>query len=379
MNSNVSIIQQIKLNPKSIRYINELSHEMCLEAVKRNGDCLRYIDSKYRTDDVCRAAIENNPFAIRHIGKNKQTAELCAFALEKNPAVIQHIRIKSPHITLAVDGYKLGIDGKNDYEYYLNLIKLDGKLILTVPSNVFTFELNKEIEKIASSIVEFNKLGLQPDAITNQLCIPSDIVIKIFDTYLTDYTSQLYLEAIRQDCNILRLIPNQTYDVCLEAIKQHGLLLQYVKEEFQSNELCLEAVKNNYKALQYVKDQTTDICSCAIKQNGVALQFVQEVFQTDEFCLEAVNQDGLLLQYVKNQTPELCLKAVESCGEALEFVKVKTPDICYRAVTENGYAIRYVDHITPVLLLRAILSNSSAIKYVPKNVIEECLHIIETK
>ena len=38
----------------------------------------------------------------------------------------------------------------------------------------------------------------------------------------------------------------------LEAVKQNGFALQYVKE--QTPEICLEAVKEDGYALQYVRD-----------------------------------------------------------------------------------------------------------------------------
>ena len=47
----------------------------------------------------------------------------------------------------------------------------------------------------------------------------------------------------------------QTPEICLEAVKQNGYALQYVKE--QTLEICLEAVKQNGYALQYVKEQTS--------------------------------------------------------------------------------------------------------------------------
>ena len=46
-----------------------------------------------------------------------------------------------------------------------------------------------------------------------------------------------------------------------------------------------------------------DYCLEAVKQNGLALEYVKE--QTKEICLEAVKQDGYALQYVKEQTPEI--------------------------------------------------------------------------
>jgi hypothetical protein len=46
----------------------------------------------------------------------------------------------------------------------------------------------------------------------------------------------------------------QTEQMCLEAVKQNGLALQYVKE--QTQEICLTAVGQNGYALSYVKEQT---------------------------------------------------------------------------------------------------------------------------
>ena len=41
---------------------------------------------------------------------------------------------------------------------------------------------------------------------------------------------------------------------CLEAVKETGHALQYVKE--QTYEICLEAIKETGLAFQYVKEQT---------------------------------------------------------------------------------------------------------------------------
>ena len=51
-----------------------------------------------------------------------------------------------------------------------------------------------------------------------------------------------------------------------------------------------------------------EYCLQAVKQNGYALQWVKE--QTPEICLEAVKQYGQALEYVKEQTPLIihCLK-----------------------------------------------------------------------
>jgi hypothetical protein len=74
--------------------------------------------------------------------------------------------------------------------------------------------------------------------------------------------------------------------------------------------VCLEAVKQNGHALQYVKKQTPELCLEAVKQNGFALQYVKE--QTPEICLEAVRQNERALYYVKEQTPEIIKAAKEN-------------------------------------------------------------------
>ena len=61
---------------------------------------------------------------------------------------------------------------------------------------------------------------------------------------------------------------------CLEAVKQNGYALKYVKE--QTEELCLEAVKENGDALRYVKEQTEKICLEAVKQNSYSLRYVRD-------------------------------------------------------------------------------------------------------
>ena len=44
-------------------------------------------------------------------------------------------------------------------------------------------------------------------------------------------------------------------------------------------DICLEAVKNNGLNLEYVKNQTKELCLEAVKQNGYALYFVNTKFK----------------------------------------------------------------------------------------------------
>ena len=47
-------------------------------------------------------------------------------------------------------------------------------------------------------------------------------------------------------------------------------------EEWSDEKFCLEAVKNDGYALGYVKEQTEEICFEAVKNDGYALGYVRE-------------------------------------------------------------------------------------------------------
>ena len=102
----------------------------------------------------------------------------------------------------------------------------------------------------------------------------------------TDWTNKKEcLEAVKEDGYALRYVKEQTLEICLEAVKENGYALRYVKE--QTPEICLEAVKEYGKALRHVKKQTPEICVQAILNNEGAKGFVNpEILESEEFIQE---------------------------------------------------------------------------------------------
>ena len=86
-----------------------------------------------------------------------------------------------------------------------------------------------------------------------------------------------------------------------------------------------EMLRSNGLELQYVK-QTFDLCIVAVKQNGLALEFVNN--QTEEICIAAVINNGFALEFVKHQTEDICLVAVKQNGLAYKYINIKQfPDV----------------------------------------------------
>ena len=102
----------------------------------------------------------------------------------------------------------------------------------------------------------------------------------------------------------------------------------------------LNDYKEEYNNLPRKKNLKGKEALEAVKQNGYALLFVKE--QTEKICLEAVKQNGLALQYVAKQTKKICLKAVKQDGWALPYVKEQTEEICLEAVKQDVWALLFV-------------------------------------
>jgi hypothetical protein len=157
-----------------------------------------------------------------------------------------------------------------------------------------------------------------PDLLIARVTLPEDAHSICIDSgYGIKYKSDKIILS-----NIQRLDNMISSDLCmtLNAVKQNGMILQYVKN--QTYDICMEAVKQTGLALQYVKNQTEENCMEAIKQNIWALEYVNN--QTEDMCMKAVKKDGLVLQFVKNQTEAICMKAVKQNSMAFKYVKIET-------------------------------------------------------
>lgn len=118
--------------------------------------------------------------------------------------------------------------------------------------------------------------------ISNDILIKSDkIVLKeAKDIYDGDWCGVDLEFDHKINKIVFKYLRAQRQKLMLFVIKQNGLNLEiYYDGEDMTNELCLEAVKENGLALQFVKKQTEEICREAVKQNSEAIQFVHEEFQ----------------------------------------------------------------------------------------------------
>jgi hypothetical protein len=154
-----------------------------------------------------------------------------------------------------------------------------------------------------------------------------------------------------------RFSSDQYFNLCLAAVQQDGLALEWVEEPGMElgkyKSLCYEAVKQNGFSLYYVKQDLFKneprklkiLYNIAAYQNTDALQIIQD--QNLKLCLMAVKKDAFALQWVN---PTLFSKEVygEICYTAFyEKFSVFLLDKMYKRefseTIRNYQALRFVD------------------------------------
>lgn len=147
----------------------------------------------------------------------------------------------------------------------------------------------------------------------------------------------------------LKFIQNPSYNECLAAVKENGMSLEYVPQQYHTPELCKAAVNQNGYALMYLKflDGLSSIdikglCVLAIKQYGGPIRHITPDMQTRlshndmvEICTEAVIKNNDLIEVAHSITPSLTTdEMVDMCLVAISQNKF-VADILRKVVNQK--------------------------------------------
>ena len=198
----------------------------------------------------------------------------------------------------------------------------------------------------------------------------------------------------------LKNISKPSFDICMAAIMQNGMVLDHVPVSFFTSKeyyrMCLAAVQQNPKSINFINREHLTwhswnlIILTAVKNNGLALRWIEE--QNPEICLEAVKQNHKALVYVDKT---MCDAVSPYCYELLQKAAVEkssnkekqkkkrkqiekntytkinllnaerqTEKLCLRAVQQDGLQIQYVWKQTRRLCLAAVRQNPEANNFI---------------
>ncbi|GHT77758.1 hypothetical protein FACS1894130_03190 [Spirochaetia bacterium] len=231
----------------------------------------------------------------------------------------------------------------NLYEIHLEILKIDGKKLEMIEPERFTAD---QYFNLCSAAIDQNGLAIQWVDVSiigaelyQKLCCQAVKQNGIALYYVKKEHFQndqkklrvIYNIAVSQNNDALQLIQDQTFELCLMAVK-HPSALQWVRASILSKEdygkICFAAfyqkrplavierifggfpeIKHiqNYQALRFVNkehlspEKYKEICLLAIQYSSESLPFVDEALWLDnDFCLEAVKLSKKSENYVKN-------------------------------------------------------------------------------
>ena len=128
----LELIEQVKKDPHSLKYLNDQTEAICLAAVKVNGYTLLHV--KNQTKEICLAALEQDSFALMYV--KDQTEEICLEAVRIDKEAIQCVEDKNKTLKVC--------KRLNDVELAIKYLNLKLKEHCLVALNLLIFDKNKD-------------------------------------------------------------------------------------------------------------------------------------------------------------------------------------------------------------------------------------------
>jgi hypothetical protein len=238
------VIQGAKLPEKTLKeavrlgYLSSLilipedqrTLKICLTAVQKNGNDLRYVPEELRISEIYLAAVQNG-YALQKVPKNMKTNAICWAAVQR-------------------DGLAL--------EFVPENLRTTGICMIAMGQNRRAFKFVPEQIKMRLNCLAF---------VQQEGCMLEYVPEKL-------KTLEMCLSAVQQQGLALRYVPEnlKTTEICGAAVQQNGLALQDVPENKRTPEICLAAVQKDGNSLKYVPVnlRTLEMCLLAGKHWNIS-------------------------------------------------------------------------------------------------------------
>ena len=352
--------EAVKQNGSALKFVelDDITEELCELAVLTDGLMLEYASKRnFLNDQMCLNAVKQNGLAIKYANVMTDNDDilinLCEEAVKSNPNTLEII-VKTPVVFERLNKYEDKINA-----IYLSAVKKNGLILYHIPSSKIT----KELEEAAKNCVVSMPLHYTYYTTDGYPCINMPLhytavkypFVNELEYCIPDNISKMFRYDAEKQCYVIENAPRISTNVfaqddisVINSISENGLNIQYSPK--LTPELCMLAVKQNGLALQYIPAtiQTKELCEEAVKQNGLALVYVSMGLQSADIRKIAVQQNGFAIKYVgsANQTAELCKQAITQNVTALEFIFNMTADLWQHAITtdkERKYVSDVID------------------------------------
>lgn len=211
-----------------------------------------------------------------------------------------------------------------------------------------------------------------------------------------DQTDEICMTAVKQNGLALQFVINQTHPIVVAALEQNGDAWTYVASEYQTPSLAKISFNNgntHFKSImaKYGKKLSDawdgrslrnlsasarmdwKTCLAAVIENPLEIDNVQT--EANEFWGSVILLYRFCLGKIKIQSMTTVLVAVNASGLALEYVstQLRTYEVCAAAIKQNPLAIKFVPSTlissenVPGLMEQAVRGNPLVLSQLPTN------------
>lgn len=227
-----------------------LDNQQVDDLLRKKGNYIQFLENP--TIDQCKLAVEQNGYALRYI--RNQTKELVDIAIEKQPTAIR---------------YAL----KPTTDQFTRCFGKDPTVIAYMHSPTEEHKMSAVMRK--GGTIQYIK---NPSDLLIDVAIKQDpmslgyIYNRVSDNKLRELIQIAIKRKPKAVKNVINSVPQSIIEFIL-SIK--GECLRYLKN--QTEELCLVAIENNPLAIEYVVEQTSKIQSAIIdSRNSEAIAMLHE-------------------------------------------------------------------------------------------------------
>jgi hypothetical protein len=262
-----------------------LTYELCLEAVKHNGENFKHVPYNFTSYEMCLTAVENRGSMLNYVPKELRTTEICNKAVKNYGGALEYVPKK-------VYNYQICLDAVTNY-----------------------------------AILAFKYV---PDELmTEELCIAAiknhaDTIEKVPDRFMYNPIYDAYLEATAEKSFKMPYHVKSEW-FYLSLVRFGGTNIQFVSDKYVTNKMISYAIRSNGLAIMHVDKSklSAKLCLEAIKQNGNALKYVPKAYVTEEICIAALRNmdDPDIVAYIP---PELYTEEVRSLMLAFNYTTAKS-------------------------------------------------------
>ena len=350
------------------------TQHMCNIALENNIDAYRFVPITYKDYQISVKAVTHNMKLLEFVPQHLMNNELCLPLFKKDPNLLRHVlnptdemylecsktkpslisKIKNTSLISNIDPLEIiRINPKHihniekpTYEMYYMVVKQEGRLIEIVPEEF-------QDEKMCSAAVKNDPTALKliKNQSENVCIIAMKANIHTFE-YVIKKTNKIFEYVLKLKSSFIKEAQDMIDDAAFldsmisMCLKINGLLLQYIKNPTYDH--CCDAVKQNYKTLRYVPEIWNDsiMANIALMVSPLALEFIKN--QTRQMCIDSVEQDPMAIEFVQAQflTEEMWFKAIKKNYRALGLNKTgQTIEMCLYAIHLHPQAINYIHDI----------------------------------